>query len=60
MVVLAHGSLGYWDELIFLGVVVVFVMLMVVSWIRSRTTQPQLPQDNQAEMSNEPDHFQLD
>ncbi|GAB4307041.1 MAG: hypothetical protein Kow00117_00190 [Phototrophicales bacterium] len=60
MVVLAHGALGYWDEFIFLGVAVVFVILMIASWIRSRTTQPHLPQNDQAETINDPDHFQLD
>jgi len=34
--VIAHGALGPWDELIFLGVVVIFIMMMVVSWFRSR------------------------
>ncbi len=34
--ILAHGALGYWDELIFLGVGVLFIGMMVVSWLRSR------------------------
>lgn len=35
-VLLAHGALGNWDEMIFLGVVVIFVILMGISWVRSR------------------------
>jgi len=36
---LAHGALGYWDELIFLGVAVIFIGMMFVSWTRSRFTE---------------------
>ena len=35
---LAHGTLGNFDELIFLGVVTVFMILMGVSWVRSRAS----------------------
>lgn len=34
--VLAHGALGVFDEIIFLGVGVIFLVLMAVSWLRSR------------------------
>lgn len=33
---LAHGALGPWDELIFLSVFVIFVIIMGISWVRSR------------------------
>jgi len=33
---LAHGALGPWDELIFLSVFVIFIIIMGVSWVRSR------------------------
>ena len=33
---LAHGALGPWDELIFLCVFVIFVIIMGISWVRSR------------------------
>ncbi len=36
--VLAHGALGAFDELLFLAVAVVFVALMVTAWIRSRNS----------------------
>ncbi|MBE0690120.1 MAG: hypothetical protein IH587_08375 [Anaerolineae bacterium] len=34
--VIAHGALGGFDELIFVGVGVVFLALMAFSWWRSR------------------------
>lgn len=33
---LAHGALGPWDELIFLSVFVIFIIIMGISWARSR------------------------
>ena len=41
MVMLAHGALGPWDELIFIGVVVVFIGMMGLSWFRSRMNEPE-------------------
>ncbi len=35
-VVLAHGALGIYDELIFAAVGVAFLVMMGVSWLRSR------------------------
>ena len=46
--ILAHGALGYWDELVFVGVIVVFVAMMGISWFRSRTIEPELDADAQA------------
>lgn len=40
LVFVAHGALGPWDEVIFVGVGIVFFGLMVWSWIQSR----QLPE----------------
>lgn len=33
---LAHGALGIFDELVFLAVAVVFVGMMISSWVRAR------------------------
>ena len=65
-ILLAHGGLGSWDELIFLGVVVIFIVMMGVAWVRSRATQL----DDHVETGSEEatsagenettDHFQLD
>lgn len=40
-IILAHGALGEYDEIIFLGVGVVFVVLMGLSWLRSRNQTPE-------------------
>ncbi len=34
--ILAHGALGWADELIFLGVIIAFLGMMGVAWFRSR------------------------
>ena len=39
MYILAHGALGPYDELIFLGVAVVFLVMMGVSWFQTRMTE---------------------
>lgn len=38
---LAHGALGYWDEAIFITVMVIFFGLMALSWVRSRSLDPE-------------------
>jgi hypothetical protein len=68
-VVLAHGALGPFDELLFILVGVIFVGLMVIAWIRSRNSVPDedepetpdaAPPDAADSSSNaRPDHFPL-
>lgn len=63
VMVLAHGTLGWWDEIIFLGVAVIFLIIMGVSWLRSRTTQPTFDDAPEAETAPETpsaDRFRLD
>ena len=47
-VILAHGALGAFDEIIFLGIAVVFLAMMGFSWLRSQ----QLPEE-EAEAADE-------
>lgn len=61
-ILLAHGTLGWWDELVFLGIVVIFLGMMGVSWFRSRgmdydeqDLMPQATQDSDGE-----ERFRLD
>ena len=59
-VILAHGALGPFDEIIFLGIAVVFLGMMGVSWARSQ----QLP-DEEIDAADESgaqdeDHFELE
>ena len=66
--VLAHGALGVFDELIFVMVAVVFVGLIAFSWYRSRHSDEEpveqvAPSDPtpppEAPASEAPDHFPL-
>ena len=68
--ILAHGVLGDYDELIFLAVAVVFVALMAFAWFRSRNSVPDEDEgtnpDSDAPASDanppsdaRPDHFPL-
>ncbi len=62
---LAHGGLGSWDELIFLGIAVIFIAMMGIAWVRSRTANidnESAPVDTPANVheSESSDRFQLD
>lgn len=70
-VVLAHGALGAWDEIIFIGVIVIFLVLMGVSWFRSRALQPDFdeppavgsrpaPMNSSEQTADDPDRFELE
>jgi hypothetical protein len=62
-VILAHGALGWWDELVFLGVAVIFLTMMVISWVRSRAeaeSDETLPGVNAPSEADTPDRFRLD
>lgn len=62
-VILAHGALGPYDEMIFLGIAVVFLGLMGVSWLKSRNIPDELEEEKPAEVIQEtetPDRFRLD
>ncbi len=59
-IVLAHGALGAFDEIIFLSIALVFVVMMALSWLRSQ----QLPdEDDEAaaeSWANDEQHFELE
>jgi uncharacterized membrane protein (DUF4010 family) len=68
--VLAHGALGAFDEILFLAVAVVFVGLMIVAWIRSRNNADEAETgaitdtetraaEGQSPSDARPDHFPL-
>lgn len=64
---LAHGALGPYDELIFLGISVIFLVMMGISWFTSRgavdddqataISETNLPPADTDE--HEPEHFRL-
>jgi hypothetical protein len=39
-IMLAHGALGAFDEIIFVSVALVFIGMMALSWIRARNAEP--------------------
>jgi hypothetical protein len=71
--VLAHGALGNFDELLFVLIGIIFVGLMVFAWLRSRSSkttpanaqgpatpgQPGQPGADEAATSDKSDHFPL-
>ena len=64
-VILAHGGLGDWDEVIFLSVAAIFLVMMGISWIRSRgvpLNEPEKQNHETPTVSSEKtgDHFRLD
>ena len=40
--ILAHGALGEWDELIFLSIAAIFLIMMGIAWVRSRVSTPEV------------------
>ncbi len=70
-IILAHGVLGGWDELIFLGVGAIFLTMMGISWVKSRNStlpleSPETPATSEtaptppASETDTPDHFHLE
>lgn len=63
-VILAHGALGPYDDLIMIGVSVVFIVMMGFRWIKSRSNEADF--DEAEETADAPantsdkDHFPLD
>ena len=45
-IIFAHGALGAFDEVVFVSVILIFLVLMVLSWVRSRN----LPDDDLLEL----------
>ena len=61
IVILAHGALGAFDEMIFVSIAIIFIGMMAVSWFRSQ----QLSEDETDETpiirkQHDSEHFELD
>lgn len=60
---LAHGALGNWDEIIFIGVAVLFFVFMGISWLRS-SSEPVDDSDlfaqNPPQQDDDSERFRLD
>jgi hypothetical protein len=65
-VILAHGTLGAFDEIIFLSVAFLFIVVMGISWVHSRNNPPaeEEPETSETPATTDsaytPDHFRLD
>ena len=49
--ILAHGAVGPWDDILVVGIAIVFTGFMVYSWFKSRDFEPVLEED-EAEKSD--------
>lgn len=66
--ILAHGALGAFDELLLVAVAAAFVIIMVVSWLRTRnqsdepneTIPPQEPETSSEHRDDSEERFKLD
>ncbi len=59
--ILAHGALGIFDELIYLGIALLFLVIMAISWLRSRNTVVEKDTPGETlEAQEKADHFKLD
>lgn len=63
-VILAHGALGPFDELLLIGVVIAFIVIMAISWLRARnqlTDEPNLPEEDVTPIHrDDAERFKLD
>lgn len=62
-IIFAHGALGAFDEVIFVSVILIFLVLMALSWVRSRNLPdddvPAATTEQSPKTKNDPDHFSL-
>lgn len=61
--VLAHGNLGYWDEVVFISLAAIFAGIMFFSWFRSRQLDEELNEQSPAPAQapqREGERFELD
>ncbi len=59
-VILAHGALGPFDEIIFIGIAVIFLGMMGVSWLRSQELEDDALDAGEAASAADADHFELE
>lgn len=57
VVILAHGALGPFDEIIFVSIAIIFIVMMGISWVRSQGL-PEIEDDATESADNE--HFELE
>lgn len=58
-VILAHGALGPFDEIIFIGIAVIFLGMMGLSWMRSQALEDEELEAGEPAAADA-DHFELE
>ena len=58
--ILAHGALGPFDEIIFIGIAVIFLGMMGVSWLRSQDVTDDELEPGQPAPAPDAEHFELE
>ena len=58
--ILAHGALGAFDEIIFLGIALVFLGMMGWSWLRSQQMEADEIDQGDERRPSDDDHFELE
>ena len=59
-VILAHGALGPFDEIIFIGIAVIFLGMMGLSWLRSQDLEEDEPHPGEPAAAPDAEHFELE
>lgn len=58
--ILAHGALGPFDEIIFIGIAVIFLGMMGLSWLRSQELGDEELETGEPAAAADAEHFELD
>ena len=58
--ILAHGALGPFDEIIFLGIALVFLGMMGWSWLRSQELEEDELEAGEPARAEDTEHFELE
>ncbi len=58
--ILAHGALGPFDEIIFIGIAVIFLGMMGLSWLRSQALEDDEFESGEPATATDADHFELE
>ena len=58
--ILAHGALGPFDEIIFIGIAVIFLGMMGLSWLRSQALEDDELESGEPAKATDAEHFELE
>ncbi|MCY3977845.1 MAG: hypothetical protein OXG23_07070 [Chloroflexi bacterium] len=59
-VILAHGALGPFDEIIFLSIAAVFLAMMGISWLRSQQLPDEEMEAESESQESDSERFELE